>query len=393
MRTFTVAERRARLARRHHLCPEEPASGVTTLARDLVGLHATDPATVFLSAWARIPGLEPSDVEAALYDRQEVVRHLCMRRTLFVLPTDLIPTVQAACGDAVAARMRARLGKVLEAGGVTDDAARWLGEVEGAVLAVLAERGPLPGGQLSKAVPALSARITYAEGKGYGGQIGVATNVFNLLAAEGRIVRGRPTGSWASSAHRWQVLPRVWDAVPAAEARAALARHWLRAFGPAPVADLKWWTGLGLRDIRAALAGIGAVEVDLEDAGPAVALADDLEGTAPTEPWAAALPALDPTVMGWQERAWFLGPHASALFDATGNAGPTLWWDGRVVGAWVQRRDGEVVTHLLEDVGRDGRLAIESVVGRLGEWLEGTVVTPRFAAELHRRLAAGKAGA
>ena len=64
-------------------------------------------------------------------------------------------------------------------------------------------------------------------------------------------------------------------------------------------------------------------------------LAGDLEPTPRPEPVAALLPTLDPTTMGWKERDWYLGAHAGRLlFDGNGNAGPTIWWDGRVVGGW-----------------------------------------------------------
>ena len=84
-----------------------------------------------------------------------------------------------------------------------------------------------------------------------------------------------------------------------------------------------------------------------------VVLPDDLDPTPDPPPYAALLPGLDPTTMGWQDRGWFLGEHAKALFDTNGNAGPTLWWDGRVVGGWAQRRSGEVVGAF----GRNGRNA------------------------------------
>ncbi len=53
------------------------------------------------------------------------------------------------------------------------------------------------------------------------------------------------------------------------------------------------------------------------------------------------------------------------LFDVNGNAGPTVWWDGRVVGGWSQRRDGEIVYRLLEDVGADAVAAVEAEVARI----------------------------
>ena len=75
--------------------------------------------------------------------------------------------------------------------------------------------------------------------------------------------------------------------------------------------------------------------------------------------------------MGWAERAWYLGEHVPALFDRSGNAGPTVWWEGRIVGGWGQRPDGEVLVRLLEDVGGEAAAAVEAEPARLQDWLGG----------------------
>ncbi len=95
-------------------------------------------------------------------------------------------------------------------------------------------------------------------------------------------------------------------------------------------------------------------------------------------PWVALLPAFDPSVMGWAGREWYLGPHGPRLFDVNGNPGPTVWCDGRVVGGWIQRRDGEIRLGLLEDVGREAEAAIDAQVERVAAWLGDVRVTPRF---------------
>jgi hypothetical protein len=107
-------------------------------------------------------------------------------------------------------------------------------------------------------------------------------------------------------------------------------------------------------------------------------------------PWAALVPSLDPTTMGWKDRSWYLGDLGPRLFDRNGNAGPAIWWSGRVVGGWAQRSTGEVVTRLLVDVGRDGTAAVEAEAARLQAWLDASaaVVRPRFPTPLQRELAA-----
>ena len=170
--------------------------------------------------------------------------------------------------------------------------------------------------------------------------------------------------------------------------RRSSSERWLAAFGPATETDIRWWTGWTAREARAALAAVPHAEVDLDGATGYV-LAGDLEPTPAPAPSAAFLPTLDPTTMGWKERDWYLGRHAAVLFDSNGNAGPTVWWDGRVVGGWSQRRDGEIVFRLLEDVGADARAAPSRPRRRASPTGSATPLLAGFLPPFQRALAAG----
>ena len=387
MRTFSVEERRARLGRRHFLAGGSRARDPVDVAVGLVGLHATDPATVYLSARAR--GVEASDLEGALYEDRSVLRMIGMRRTLFVLPLELAAIVKAACTDSITEAERRRYAKLIEEGGITKDGRAWLEEASKATLRAIESRGPVFAAELSAEVPQLRESIVYGEGKTWARKVAMTTRVLFLLAAEGRIVRGRPRGAWTSSQWSWSPAESWLQAplrtIEPEAARAELASRWLASYGPATVADLKWWSGWNLGQTRKALEEIGAIEVDL-DGTPGVAHPDDLEAEPEPKPWAALLPSLDPTVMGWKERVWYLGEHGPTLFDRNGNAGPTVWWNGRVVGGWAGRKDGEIVFRLLEDVGADAVRAIEAEAERLQSWLGETKVVPRFATPLAKEL-------
>jgi hypothetical protein len=390
MRRIGIEERRARLGLRHHLAGTARA-GVVEVARDLVGLHATDPATVYLAARARTLDPGVAGVEQALYEDRALVRILGMRRTMFVEPVELMGVVQAACTDAIAVQQRRLLVDLVGRAGLADDPPGWIEEVEKVAVRALEARGGATAAELAKDDPRLAQQIVLAEGKPYEGRQSVVSRILLLLAAEGRIVRGRPRGSWVSGQYRWSVVD-AWlpDGVPPwslREAQAELVRRWLRGFGPATIADLKWWTGLPMGQVRRAVAETGAVEVDL-DGTPGLVLPDDLDPVPAPEPWVALLPALDPTTMGWAGRDFYLGPHRPALFDRNGNAGPTIWLDGHVVGGWAQRATGEVVLRLLEDVGADATAAIEAEAARLTAWLTPLRVTPRFRTPLERELIA-----
>ena len=384
-------ERRARLALRHHLAPEARAAGPVQVARDLVGLHGTDPASVFLAAWARLRSPQVEAIQQAMYEERTLLRVLGMRRTMFVLPVDLVAVVQAACTRAIAVQQRRQLVQLLGQAGIAEDPAGWLREVEQETMRALAVRGEALAAELSRDVPRLREQLHLAAGKPYEAKVNVSTRVLFLMAADGLIVRGRPRGSWTSSQFRWAVaekwLPGGVPELPTEAAQAELVRSWLAAFGPGTVADLKWWTGLTAGEVKRALAAIGAVEVELEGATGLV-LPNDLEPVAAPRPWAALLPALDPTAMGWSGRAWYLGAHGPALFDRSGNVGPTVWWQGRIVGGWAQRKDGEIALRLLEDVGADAVAAIQAQAERLRGWFGPVRVTPRFRTPLERELVA-----
>lgn len=388
---MTVEERRARLGVRHRLAAGARVDDAIAIADAVVALHGTDPATVFLSAAARMVTPSVERLEKALYDDRLLVRTLCMRRTMFVLPVTMVPVVQAACTDALVAGERKRTLGMLEEAGVPG-ADRHLKELEAATLAAIVEAGEATGAEISKAVPGLRQKFVVGVGTKWEGTIGLTTRVLFLLATEQKIVRGRPRGGWTSSQYRWSPMSS-WLPAPATlptadDARVELCRRWLRAFGPAPLTDLKWWSGLNLGQVRKAVAHLDVVEVDL-DGAPGVVLSDDVEPTPAPAPWIALLPALDPTTMGWQRRDWYLGDHAKALFDTNGNAGPTVWCDGRVIGGWVQRKaTGEVVVRLLEDAGAEVSAALEVEAARLTEWLGAVRITPRFPTPLQRQLSA-----
>jgi hypothetical protein len=390
IRAVSVAERRRRLAARHHLAPGERAGTVEAAVADIIGLHGTDPASVYLAAWARTGEVDKATIEHAMYEQRSLVRMLGMRRTVFVVPVGLAPVVQAACTDQIAERMRRRLAQQIEASGIAADGASWLKEAGEATIRALAARGIATGAQLAQDEPRLRAQIVYATDKSYGGPVNVTTRLLTLLSAEGLIVRGRPRGGWTSSQFTW--FAAADQARPtAAAARAELARRWLSAFGPALVSDLQWWTGLTAGPIRQALAQLDVTEVDLDGSPGVILTADepDLDAQPALEPWAALLPALDPAAMGWRDRAWYVGEHTAALFDRSGNIGPTAWWDGRIVGGWAQRQGGEIAVRLLEDVGAEAEAAIAAEARRLGEWIgPGVRITPRFRTPLERELAA-----
>jgi len=381
--TITDDQRRARLARRHGLAA--PLDSVAAATAAMTCLHATEPASVHLAAFAR-SGAALDDVDKALYDDRSVVKQLAMRRTVFAFPRHLLPAVWGSAAARVAAQQRAQLARDVEKAAITPDGARWVEETTSAVLETLHARGPLTTTELRGELPVLDARLVISPGKKYGGEFPVAPRVLTTLAASGVVVRGPNEGGWKTSRPRWTPTADWVDAgppLPEAEGYAVLVRSWLHTFGPGTEADLTWWLGATKAAVRRALADVEAVEVGLAG-GTGWVLPDDVADEEPVAPWAALLPALDPTTMGWKERAFYLGDHAERLFDANGNAGPTAWWDGRIVGGWTQRPDGSVVVVPAEPLPRAATRALQERAEALSAWLAGDVVKSIYQSPLVR---------
>jgi hypothetical protein len=391
MRRIGIDERRARLAVRQRLAANALAESPLEVAESLVALHGTDPASVYLALAARLRSPAVRAIEQALYEDRTLLRMLGMRRTVFVVPTELAAVVQSACTDAIAVKQRQLYTDMFRAAAFTDDIDRWLMEVEAATLQALRRRGEATALELAQDEPRLKQQILLAEGKPYEALQSASTRVLFLLSAEGRIVRARPKGTWISSQFRWAPvegwLPDGLPPVPPADARAELVRRWLAGFGPGTIADLRWWTGLTAGEVKRAVGRLATVEVEM-DGGNALLLAEDVEPPPAPAPWVALLPALDPAPMGWSGRGWFLGGYAPALFDRSGNVGPSVWADGRIVGGWAQRRSGEIVFRLFEDIGHEAARNVETTAAALSQWIGSVRVTPRFRTPLERELVA-----
>jgi hypothetical protein len=366
--------------RRHRLIPETCASSPEDVAE----------AVVYLSTWARMAEFDIADMERALYVDRSLVKQLAMRRTLFVFPRPTLADAVSAVGTRVAASERTNMLRDLRRDDNFPDPEGWIAEACAAVSGALTDGRSASSTELRDELPALAGAVRHGEGKSWGGLSQMGPRVLSHMSASGQIVRGPNDGNWLRSKPRWTSM-RDWlgGPIPVEDPAAGhrnLIRRWLRQFGPGTETDIVWWLGSTKTAVRKALSDLDVVEVDLDDGSVGFVLSDDIEMVEPVAPTAVLLPELDPTVMGWKQRDWYLGPHAEHLFDSNGNGGQTVWWDGRIVGGWHQRADGTIGLHLLERLGRAASDAVESRAHELETFLGDARPKPGYPAPFHKVL-------
>jgi len=387
---ITDAQRRSRLARRHAVAPVHRVGDPVAAARAVVALHSTEAVSVHLAVVARVDGVSVADVDRALYDERSLVKQLAMRGTLFAFPRDLIPAALGSASARVAAAFSGRISRTIVANGFATDGDAWLEEACTAVEEAIAPWGSLSNAEIRDRVEMVRGQIDVGTGK-WRQAVAVSPWICTLLGLRGRLTRGSAVGGWSNPRPRWQLM-EDWLGEPVApldarEGYAELVERWLDRFGPGTVDDIVWWLGATKTIVRAALADVAAVEVDLDDGQVGYVLPGDEADEAEAEPWAALLPVLDATTMGWKSRGFYLDPDDVVyLFDTNGNAGTTAWWNGRIVGCWVQDSDGMVQVVTRRDCGEAADRALAAEAERLTSWLDGTVVTSIYASAQQRGL-------
>ncbi|MFC2029933.1 winged helix DNA-binding domain-containing protein [Chloroflexota bacterium] len=363
------------LAHRQHLLPRSQPTQLVQVTRDIAALHATGAAGPYLSLWARVAGFQRRALEEALYNRRELVRLLCMRTTLHLVASDEMPFFhQAYLAQRGPIELRDTRRLLVQAGLVTErEAGALLEGLQRQVLDFLTEKGPSTVRQINSAVPELQARVRYDEDKSYGGEFSVGSRLVPSMCALGLLVRARARGTWRSNLYEYATfaewLPNLdLESVTPMEARTWLVRRYLSAFGPATIDDVQWWTGFSRGRTEEALTNLNSelAEVAIEGLGNEHLMLVDVGQTLrawPAEggPSAFFLPSLDPYIMGYKDRRRFLAvEHHDKVFDRAGNAMPTVWVDGSVVGAWLHRKDGRVVFGLFEPVRKSARARLET---------------------------------
>jgi hypothetical protein len=354
---------------RHHLTPGTKTDDLVQIAGDVGGLHATGVTTPYLSLLARTRTFVRDDLDSHLYERRTLAKLRCVRNTIYVHPVQALPFVFRATVE-LATRGSERY---MEARGISLAQFRTISE---AIIALL--KGADTAHPADKGHPAEMTASEIKETLHI--ELDIAA-VLNLLCDQGVLIRARPEKSWRDRRQKYALFTGYFPgvdlyAMDEQEAIRCLVRYYLAAFGPATENDVVWWTGLGKRKIRTALADLASETAQVAIAGLGgeyIMLRSEMDrlhsATVRADPVVNLLPVLDPYIMGYKDRGRYLDERDRDLvFDRSGNGTSTIMVSGRVSGVWDTEDDIEPVVKLLlfRPVGRDVRDAIEAAARKLG---------------------------
>ena len=329
---------------RHHLGDRAPPDSLASVAGDIGGAQAQLLLAGQMSLWARVGKVTVSDLDAAIWKRRTLVKAWCMRRTMFLVPSeDLALFVR---GSALRAEREIRW--VLRRGVPKER----LEELVGAVLKALDE----PITQTAQAVKlskSMGYKVRYRSGGvGWGnkkkvpwvdfGDLALPANyLLHLAGARGVYCSGPNVGNESTfvRADRW--VPH-WKDMSQERAERELVRRYLKAFGPSTVSDFAIWTGMIAGDARRVWSlEEDMVPVDVEGWGASVLRTDlseltrsHLGGTN-----VRLLPFFDSFLLGHKSHRNIVGPDEHLrVYRPQGWVSPVLLVGGRAAGVWSHVR-------------------------------------------------------
>jgi uncharacterized protein YcaQ len=305
------------------------------VARATAGIQAQDQFAARLSFRSRTRRLSAADVDRARTEERSLLRTWVMRITIHLLPADdaswMLPLFEP--------RIESWSQRRLEQLGVPP---RTQQRATREIARMLEVDGPVTRPEVIDRLASVGIELdSYARG-----------HIVGLAVASGIACLGPDRASRTCLVRREDWLGELPN-VDREGAMAELARRYLRAFGPASDRDFAYWSGLGLREVRAGLAAISK-EVEEVRVGGETLLS--LRGKRPRLPPIGQLRMLgnfDTYLLGWKDRAFSVPDEHAAAVKAGGGGWirPVIVRDGVVIGGWRSAKKGNTLEISLDVTG------------------------------------------
>lgn len=358
--TLTQEQANSYILYKQHLREDAHSDNLLQVTEDLVGLHATEPLSPYLSLFARMKKFQRKSLDDALSEKRQLGKVRFVRNTVFVLPRDMLPIAFVG--------LRQSLGKrvfeYLEQRGITcQDYEKYSAQI----LEVLSGTGK--SAREIKTVLGVQASLSA---------------VINVMCDQGLLIRGLPKTGWKSNQH---IYFRMQDFFPNLdvqrdtdeEAKKSIVKRYITAYGPVTERDISWWTRFPKAEINQILVSLkpDITQVEIESLEKNFLMRSvDLDKMNSLKRIGKAqvnvLPMLDPYLMGYKDRDRMLDSQFyDYVYDRSGNATSSILVNGRIIGVWDYSKDSqtEIRWFLFQPLPRSLCTSIESKLRAMGKFI------------------------
>jgi len=311
---------------------------------------------------ARTRGLSPAAIEVALWRDRTLVKALCMRQTVHLLPAAEFSLYMTA----VRKSRVAAIVRIMERFGITSRDTESLNRVTLELL----EEGPLP-------LRELTSRVRLRAISRVRAWMDRVWNAARLALAEGLICYGPDQGVQATMVRVDQWLPRQ-KKFSEDEAQRVVLRKFLRAYGPATLRDFSKWSGIPAGEASAPWEQVQDELAEVSVSGQrGWLLRGDLAelcGSRLRGPLVNLLPAFDTFLLAHAEKHHLVEPqYYKRVYRSLGQISPVVLVDGRIAGTWRTERGKRgsfaLSVELFRKSTRAVHAGIEQQAARVGQFL------------------------
>ncbi|MFX1277740.1 MAG: DNA glycosylase AlkZ-like family protein [Promethearchaeota archaeon] len=350
---------------KHHLLEDSKTDDIIKIARDLCGLHSTELKTSYLSLLARTHNFQKNKLAKELYTKKTLARIRGMRRTLFIVPLEMVPILYSATYNMVEKSFE----KFMEFYKVS---LKQYQEISQNILTIL------KGNELS------TAEIR----KELDSKLNIPA-IIQVMCNRKLLIRGKPIKDWKDRRNKYALFKEYFpmtklDSYSEEKAIELLVEKYVKAYGPVTETDISWWVGLTKNQIRKGLEKIESHLANVKISGIKknyLIFHEDLNKMSNNKfnekPLLTLLPLLDPYPMGYKDRERYIdSQNYHYIFDRSGNITSTIFMDGRAIGVWDTEEKPEKVLkiYLFHSISQDLLNEIHSKAEKLGKFYFDEIV-------------------
>jgi len=348
---------------KQRLAGEEAEESLVETVRAIGGLHATIPATPYLSLFARVDDFSREQLDKELYVTRSLGKIRYVRTTVHLLPKDFVPTALTAT-RALTEPASQGYAQFL---GITREQ---YSETSRTIMKILKGKNGMTTKQIKQ-------------------QLQTTLNIspiVNLMCDQGLLIRGTPEKGWKSNMHTYYLLNEYFpglklNTMGEKDAKKAVIRQYLASFGPATENDVSWWSGFTKGQVRPIIEELTNEITYVTVSGIEkrfIMLSRDekalLSGKDSGKHVVNMLPTLDPYIMGYKDRERFLDlARFDYVYDRGGNAVATILLDGKIIGVW-DFKEPFIKIFLFSHVEVDITKKVEEKARSLGTFISGKEV-------------------